>query len=72
MGTVIVSLCLSVHTGGLLPWPGGYLSWMGVPTFDGGVPILGSTCYVAGGMPLAFTQEDFLVLQVFILYLLML
>ena len=24
-------------------------------------PGIGSTCYVAGGMPLAFTQEDFLV-----------
>ena len=35
-------------------WPGGYPCW--------GVPHLGwSTCYAAVGMPLAFTQEDFLV-----------
>ena len=27
---------------------------------------IGSTCYMAGGMPLAFTQEDFLVLFDFI------
>ena len=27
---------------------------------------IASTCYVAGGMPLAFTQEDFLVSSVFI------
>ena len=40
---------------GYLPWPGGYLPW------PGGVPTLGSTCYAAGAMPLAFTQEDFLV-----------
>ena len=26
---------------------------------------IGSTCYTAGGMPLAFTQEDFLVLIYF-------
>ena len=46
---------------------GGYPA-RGVPT--GGVPYrggypgqdnIGSNCYTAGGMPLAFTQEDFLV-----------
>ena len=35
---------------------GGYLPWWGVPTFPA------SARYVAGGMPLVFTQEDFLVL----------
>ena len=40
--------------------------WMGYPPFPpwvGGVPPphIASTCYAAGGMPLAFTQEDFLV-----------
>ena len=41
-----------------------------VPTWDGvppcpildGIPPPPSTCYVVGGMPLAFTQEDFLML----------
>ena len=121
MGKVIVSLCLSVHTRGYLPWPngvstlarsrqgvptlaGGYLPWLGP---DGGVPILAGgypkvatphpgqvrihpsqvrdggypkvgtppgqgryptlrprTCYTAGGMPLMFTQEDFLILDI--------
>ena len=32
----------------------GYLPWTG----GGQVPTLGSSCYVAGGTPLAFTQED--------------
>ena len=40
----------------------------GVPTFPGGgAPYWSSiacTCYAAGGMPLAFTQEDFLVVHV--------
>ena len=45
--------------------------WMvgGTPVLDGGYPgyppirqnSIASTCYPAGGMPLAFTQEDFLV-----------
>ena len=33
------------------------------PTWD-----IASTCYVAGSMPLAFTQEDFLVLPLFKIY----
>ena len=52
------------------PWPGldggGYphhQEWMGYPPPP--PPIrqssIASTCYTAGGMPLAFTQEDFLV-----------
>ena len=44
---------------------GGYPGW-GVP-WPGGVPSqdnIGSTCYMAGSMPLAFTQEDFLVFVV--------
>ena len=32
------------------------LGWGTPPTWD-----IASTCYAAGGMPLAFTQEDFLV-----------
>ena len=46
--------------GGILP--GGY---PGHGTPPGGYPgqdNIGSTCYTAGGMPFAFTQEDFLVL----------
>ena len=50
----------------------GYLPWQGVPTlyrgylpWTGGTHLgrgsTGSTCHVAGGMPLAFTQEDCLV-----------
>ena len=45
-----------------------YPPWMGVPTLvvvgviHLGRSSIGSTCYVAGGMPLAFTQEDCLVL----------
>ena len=39
-------------------WPGG-----GYPNRGGGVPHLGSTWYATVGMPLAFTQEDFLVLK---------
>ena len=43
--------------------------WLGYPPsgLDGGIPSVRrqrsrvSTCYAAGGMPLAFTQEDFLV-----------
>ena len=44
---------------GGLPWLGGYPG-------RGGTQLgqhVGSTCYTAGGMPLAFTQEDFLVLH---------
>ena len=62
-----------VGQGGYLPWteevptlpgvtyvgPGGYLPWPGS---------IGSTCYVAGGMPLAFTQEDCLVLFMRVLW----
>ena len=55
------------------PWTGGGIpiqSWMGgYPISGGGTPCPGtppgiaSTCYgyAAGGVPLAFTQEDFLV-----------
>ena len=57
------------HFGGGSPCPGGYLM------SDGGDPIsassiaqsrIASTCYAAGGVPLAFTQEDFLVLFCFV------
>ena len=49
---------------GYLPW-----TWDGVPPLDKGWGTpprqisIASTCYAAGGMPLAFTQEDFLVLH---------
>ena len=47
------------HLGGGVPRPGP--GGGGVPQ-PGGVPLLGwSTWYAAVGMPLAFTQEDFLV-----------
>ena len=52
-----------------LPRPGtGY-----PPTWDGAPPLIthssiATTCYVAGGVPLAFTQEDFLVLFYFIFF----
>ena len=47
-------------------------TWDGVPprTWDGVPPPtwdIASTCYAAGGMPLAFTQEDFLVFIAIIL-----
>ena len=59
---------------GGVPWPGG-VSWPGGYPGQGGYPGRGgtlarggtqlgqhrSTCYTAGGMPLAFMQEDFLV-----------
>ena len=60
--------------GGYLPWTGGrggYLPWMwgvGTPSRWMGVPLperqssTANTTYAAGGMPLALTQEDFLVL----------
>ena len=58
-----------------VPWPGldggEYPSqiWMLGGTLGTPPPIrqssIASTCYVAGGMPLAFTQEDFLVLKLF-------
>ena len=35
--------------------------WVPPPTWD-----IASTCYVAGGMPLAFTQEDFLVFSILV------
>ena len=38
--------------------------WMGYP-FPSRDSSIVSTCYAAGGMPLAFTQEDFLVAQNF-------
>ena len=45
---------------------GGYPAWGGTlvgGTLPGGYPVrtMGNTCYTAGGMPLAFMQEDFLV-----------
>ena len=52
------------------PMSGGCPMSMGYPMSGGGFPISGpliaqssivSTCYVAGGVPLAFMQEDFLV-----------
>ena len=49
-------------------YPGGGVPDLGTPRggtrWGGGYPgqdNIGSTCYTAGGMPLAFTQEDFLV-----------
>ena len=39
-----------------LGWGNPPQTWDGVPP-----PGIASTCYAAGGMPLAFTQEDFLV-----------
>ena len=62
---------------GYLPWVGYPLSgWMeyplarvGTPHLSQGIHLRGrqsstaSTCYVADGMPLAFTQEDFLVFR---------
>ena len=57
---------------GVPPW-----TWNGVPPdlgrstpLDlgwGTPPGIASTCYAAGGMPLAFTQEDFLVLKLVLL-----
>ena len=38
-------------------WGTPHHDWMGYPP----ITSIASTCYVAGGMPLAFTQEDFLV-----------
>ena len=54
---------------GIPPWPGldGGLVWMVGGTWGTPPPppmrqsSITSTCYAAGGMPLAFTQEDFLV-----------
>ena len=51
------------------PCPGGYNIYGGYPHVWGGTPSpppiaqssIASTCYAAGGVPLAFTQEDFLV-----------
>ena len=55
---------------GVPPRPGmGYplQTWDGLPpwTWDGAPPCIVSTCSMAGSMPLAFTQEDFLVCWVF-------
>ena len=50
--------------GGTYLGRGGYLPWQagGVPTLAGGVHTFPAcACYAAGSMPLAFTQEDFLV-----------
>ena len=57
--------------GSTLPGPagGGGSTWLGGGTLPGpagvgeypGQDNIGSTCYTAGDMPLAFTQEDFLV-----------
>ena len=60
--------------GGGVPWPG-LDAGGGVPSpgLDGGYPwyprpirksSIASTCYAAGGIPLAFTQEDFLVFKI--------
>ena len=71
-----VCVC-STFGGGGTPtqvWMGGVPQGTPWPCLDGGdggytppPPIrqssIASTCYAAGGMPLAFTQEDFLVLQ---------
>ena len=45
-----------IRMGGTLP----ILDWMGYPPIRRQISIA-STCYTAGGVPLAFTQEDFLV-----------
>ena len=56
-----------VWTGGTLEWMArtgwGTLhhDWMGLPPIR--QSSIGSTCYAAGSMPLAFTQEDFLVCE---------
>ena len=52
--------------GGAPPWPGLDVggTW-GTPHPPIRQSSIASTCYVAGGMPLAFTQEDFLVIQFF-------
>ena len=41
---------------------GGYLPWWGVPTLVGVPTFPACACYAAGSMPLAFRQEDFLVI----------
>ena len=62
-----------LRSGGGVPHPRS--GWWGYPdqVWMGGVPhptirqsSIASTCYAAGGVPLAFTQEDFLVGTVFI------
>ena len=58
-----------VWVGGGTPYPISGLGGGGTPSQVGGVPVvppppgIASTCYgyAAGSMPLAFTQEDFLV-----------
>ena len=54
------------------PWPGldgvpPTRDWMGTPPSTR-QSSTASTCYAAGGMPLAFTQEDFLVDIIMITY----
>ena len=46
----------SLDGGGYLGYPPTMSGWGYPPP-----PTIASTCYAAGGMPLAFTQEDFLV-----------
>ena len=51
-------------------YPGRYTPLAGVPPTRGTTPpphqsSIACTCYAAGGMPLAFTQEDFLVYFIF-------
>ena len=48
------------------------LGWCTPPDLACGTPLtwdIASTCYAAGGMPLAFTQEDFLVSDIFLFVL---
>ena len=63
--------CLSVHKGGGgVSQPTQQGGGGSGPADGGGGGVqprqdnIGSTCYTAGGMPLAFTQEDFFVLNV--------
>ena len=61
--------------GGGYPIPGTqgtshhHQDWMGYPHPPIRQSSITSTCYVAGGVPLAFTQEDFLVLQEVLIYI---
>ena len=51
----VPTLAGGTYLGGRLPTlAGGFLLWWGVLTFPA------CACYMAGGMPLAFMQEDFL------------
>ena len=56
--------------GGRVPCPRSVVGGYPIPGLDGGgtwgtPPNQDWICYAAGGMPLAFTQEDFLVLELF-------